>query len=155
MPANIFALVPGIWIGASHVTGKLCLHRGLFAVRTSSFLETAHLELADRPPFNAHSMLWTPPPLDCSGSPPRVCLKAQAQCCSITAILKQGWKGGGGVGDYPGEGGGETLGYWYARLLHWALRASWCAACFLQGPKLHTASTGYIRHLPTCTCAKS
>ena len=45
------------------VRGELRLHRSLSAVSTSTPVETAHLELADQPPFfNAHSMLWTLPP---------------------------------------------------------------------------------------------
>ena len=45
------------------VRGELRLHRSLSAVSASTPVETAHLELADQPPFfNAHSMLWTLPP---------------------------------------------------------------------------------------------
>ena len=135
--------------------GGLRLHSGLSAVRTSTSAETAHLELAGRQPFfKAHPSLWSLP----SSGPavavtPAVAVPPAMPQSSDAMLLHRRHsemgveRGGRWVRNFPGEGGG-CRPCWYAHLVHWVFRDSWCAACILQGPQLHKASTGHIRHLP-------
>ena len=99
-------------MNASHVRGKVCLNRGLFAVRTSSFSETAHLELAEWPPFfKAHPMLWTPP----HPSGPAVAVTPAMPHNSGAVLLhhrhsETGLEGGRGGWGLPRRGGGGDPG---------------------------------------------